>query len=171
MTVIDHVAQYQEHVSTKPYDELVAAFEAGVADGRSAFAPLFQDASTSQNSKQVWESGINDALGSAGFLYIFASDFGQLLSWYGVPAKAKTWIYGNPIIAAAMATADIRVAGRVPLQILIYEGKDGTARIGYDLPSSVLGWFGNAEVAAIAAELDKKVVGFVTEIAGASGPA
>ena len=32
MTVNDHVVRYQEHVSTKSYDELVAAFEEAVPD-------------------------------------------------------------------------------------------------------------------------------------------
>src|SRR5258706_16060559 len=32
MTVNDHVVRYQEHVSTKSYEELVAAFEEAVAD-------------------------------------------------------------------------------------------------------------------------------------------
>ena len=168
MTAIDRVVHYQEHVSSKSYDELVAAFEAGVADGREEFVRLFQEASSSENSRQVWESGINNAVGPAGFLYVFNVDFGQVLGWYGVSAKAKTWIYGHPSIAAAMGREDVRVGGRVPLQILIYEGDDGVARIGYDLPSSVFGWLGNAEVDAVARELDKKVVGFVTEIAGVS---
>jgi hypothetical protein len=168
MTAIDHVVRYREHVSSKSYDELVAAFEAGVADGTGRFSSVFQEASSSENSRQVWESGMNNLAGPAGFLYVLTVDFGQLVGWYGVSAKAKMWLYGHPVIAATMARKDIRVAGQVPLQILIYEGDDGAARIGYDLPSSMLSWLGNAEVDAVASELDKKVIGFVTEIAGVS---
>src|SRR5262249_32097556 len=136
-------------------------------DGAGVFARLFREAAGSQNSRQVWESGLSDAVGATGFMHVFAADFGQLLGWYGAPAKAHTWIYGNPIIATSMARDDIRVAGRVRLQILISQADDGTARIGYDLPSSVLGRLGNPAVDAVARELDRKVVGFVTEIAGA----
>jgi len=39
MTVNDHVVRYQEHVSTKSYEELVAAFEETVPDAGSASQP------------------------------------------------------------------------------------------------------------------------------------
>jgi hypothetical protein len=91
------------------------------------------------------------------------TDFGRLTGWYGVSGKAKMWIYGNPIVAASMAVHDIRVAGRIPLQILIYAAENGEARIGYDLPSSIMSRFGNPEVDAVARELDKKIVTFLID--------
>src|ERR1700747_28318 len=92
---------------------------------------------------------------------------GQLISWYGKPARAKTYIYGNAIIAASMLVHDIRAAGRVPLQILIYEAENGEVTLGYDLPSTIMSRFGNKELDAAALELDKKLVAFATELAGA----
>ena len=41
------------------------------------------------------------------------------------------YIFGNPLIAATMHIHDIRVAGRVPLQVLIYEADNGEARLSW----------------------------------------
>ena len=165
-TTTEYVVQYREHVSAKPYEELVAAFEAGVGNGNEKFAGVLRDALASENPRQVFESGVHDIVGRSGFIQVFEGDFTMLLGFHGVPAKAKSWLFGNPVIAVSMAREDIRAAGHVPLQILIYEDKDGVARIGYELPSSSLGRFGNAAVEAVAHELDRKVDDFVTEIAG-----
>jgi uncharacterized protein (DUF302 family) len=105
--------------------------------------------------------------GPSGFTRVFSLDTGQLISWYGKPAKAKMYIYGNPIIAASMLVHDIRAAGRVPLQILIYEAENGEVTLGYDLPSTIMSRFGNKELDAAALELDKKLVAFATELTGA----
>jgi uncharacterized protein (DUF302 family) len=78
------------------------------------------------------------------------------------------YIMGNPLIAATMLIHDIRVAGRVPLQILIYEDDNGQARLSYDLPSTLMSRFGNADLDAAARELDKKLVAFATEVTGAA---
>jgi hypothetical protein len=63
------------------------------------------------------------------------------------------YVFGNPLIAATM---------------LIHEADNGEARLGYDLPSTVMSRFGNTELDAAARELDKKLVAFATEISGAA---
>jgi uncharacterized protein (DUF302 family) len=65
-----------------------------------------------------------------------------------------------------MLVHDIRAAGRVPLQILIYEAENGEVRLGYELPSTIMSRFGNKELDAAALELDKKLVAFATELTG-----
>ena len=165
-TTTEYVVQYKELVSDRPYEELVAAFEAGVGNGTEKFASVLRDALTSEDPRQVFESGVNDIVGHSGFIQVFEGDFTILLGFHGVPAKAKSWMFGNPVIAVSMAREDIRAAGHVPLQILIYEDEEGVARIGYELPSSSLGRFGNAAVTAVAHELDRKVAALVAEVAG-----
>jgi uncharacterized protein (DUF302 family) len=164
MTISDHLVRYQEHVSAKPYEELVAAFEAAVAPvGNGEFAHAF----AASESREEWEAACAGLFGPSGFMHVFSLDHGRLLGLYGVDAKAKMWIYGNPVIAASMLVHDTRVGGRVPLQILIYEGEDGAARIGYDLPSSIMSRFGDDEINQAAEKLDEKLVAFATELAGA----
>ena len=169
MTISDHVVSYHEHVSAKSYEELVAAFEAVVADRQHGeFQSAFADADRSADSSESWEKALGSLFGPSGFMYVFAIDFGTLLGWYGNPQKAKMYVYGNPIVAETMLRHDIRVADRVPLQILIYEAGNGEARIGYDLPSSIMSRYGNPELDAAARELDKKVASFVAGLTGSS---
>jgi len=167
MTVNDHVVRYQEHVSSKSYDELVAAFEEAVPDaGPGEPTRTLERVRDGDNSREAWEAAVAPLFGPSGFTRVFSLDTGQLISWYGKPAKAKMYIYGNPIIAASMLVHDIRAAGRVPLQILIYEAENGEVTLGYDLPSTIMSRFGNKELDAAALELDKKLVAFATELTG-----
>jgi uncharacterized protein (DUF302 family) len=167
MTINDHVVRYQEHVTGKTYEELVAAFEEAVANAESGeFARAFQTAKHDENSRQNWEAACRSLFGPSGFMSVFSIDHTEMLSWYGVAVKAKMWIYGSPVLAATMLVHDIRVGGRVPLQILIYEADNGEVRIGYDLPSTIMSRFGNADVDAAALELDEKLVAFATELTG-----
>lgn len=168
MTVNDHVVRYQEHVSTKSYDELVAAFEEAVPDaGPGEPTRTLERVREGDNTREAWEAAVAPLFGPSDFTRVFSLDTGQLISWYGKPAKAKMYIYGNPIIAASMLVHDIRAAGRVPLQILIYEAENGQVTLGYDLPSTIMSRFGNKELDAAALELDKKLVAFATELTGA----
>jgi hypothetical protein len=167
MTISDHVVRYYEHASTKSYEDLVAAFEAAVADRQHGeFQEAFARAARSDNSRESWEDSLGALFGPSGFMSVFAIDFGTMLGWYDTRAKAKMWIYGNPIVAATILVHDVRAAGRVPLQILIYEADNGEARIGYDLPSSIMSRFGNPALDAAASKLDEKLVAFVSELAG-----
>jgi hypothetical protein len=167
MTIHDHVVRYQEHSSTKSYEELVDEFEQAVGDAESGeVARIFIEADNSKNSRAIWESDISVFFGPSGFLRVFSLDLGTMLSWYGKQAKAKTWIYGNPIIADTLLRYDIRGGGWLPLQILIYEADDGEARLAYDLPSSVLARFGNEDVDAAAKVLDAKIESFAKRLTG-----
>lgn len=169
MTVIDHMVRYQEHVSTKSYDELIADFEAVVSDGDAAqLTKTLSAVSNTADSRQTWEVATKSLPGPSGFTRVLALDTGQLISYYGKPSKAMMYIMGNPLIAATMLIHDIRVAGQVPLQVLIYEAENGEARMGYDLPSTLMNGFDNAELDAAARELDQKLVAFVTELTGAA---
>ena len=93
MTVSDHVVRYQEHVSSKSYEELVAAFEAAVADRRHGeFAEAFTRAAGSDNSRETWERALTALFGPSGFMSVFTIDFGTLLGWYGEPAKLTAFV-------------------------------------------------------------------------------
>ncbi len=59
MTVNDHVVRYQEHVSTKSYEELVAAFEETVPDaGSGEPTRTLERVRDSENSRAGWEAAV-----------------------------------------------------------------------------------------------------------------
>ena len=90
MTVNDHVVRYQEHVSTKSYEELIAAFEETVPDaGSGEPARALERVRDSENSRAAWEAAVAPLFGPSGFTRVFSLDTGQITSWYGKPAKGS----------------------------------------------------------------------------------
>jgi uncharacterized protein (DUF302 family) len=55
-----------------------------------------------------------------------------------------------------MTRLDIRAALYAPLHVLVYEQPDKVSFVEYDLPSSLFGQFGNAEVTRVGESLDTK---------------
>ena len=81
MTVNDHVVRYQEHVSTKSYEELVAAFEETVPDAGSGeptrtLERVVTARTVVRRGKQPWRR----CLGRAVSPRVFSLDTGQITS-------------------------------------------------------------------------------------------
>ena len=100
-----------------------------------------------------------------GFMLFGMSDHGALLRLAGQKRKAIQYVVGNPVFALQMTRHDIRASLYAPLRVLIYENEDGKTCIEYDKPSSLFGQFGNAEIDAIAAMLDRKLETLVSAVA------
>src|SRR5260370_23812543 len=79
MTVNDHVVRYQEHVSTKSYEELIAAFEEAVADaGPGEPSRTLERVRSGENSREAWEAAFAPLLGPSGFTRALSLDTGPL---------------------------------------------------------------------------------------------
>jgi hypothetical protein len=50
--------------------------------------------------------------------------------------------------------------------VLLYENEEGKTCVEYDRPSSLFGQFGNAEIAAVAVMLDRKLEALVAAAIG-----
>lgn len=64
---------------------------------------------------------------------------------------------GNPRIALQMTRHDVRAALYVPFNLLVIQNDGHSVTVEYDLPSSQLSQFGNADVLQIARQLDHKI--------------
>jgi hypothetical protein len=65
MTVNDHVVRYQEHISTKSYEELVAAFEETVPDaGPGEPTRTLERVRDGENSREAWEAAVAPLFGT-----------------------------------------------------------------------------------------------------------
>jgi uncharacterized protein (DUF302 family) len=87
-------------------------------------------------------------------------DHGGLLRLAGQKRKAIQYIVGNPLVALQMTQHNIRASLYAPLRVLLYENAEGKTCIEYDKPS-LFGQFGNAEIDAVAAMLDRKLEALV----------
>ncbi len=141
----------------KPFEEVAKAFELQL--GR--FDADVQRSIGGNGDAEEAKAKIAAMAGSSGFMLFGTNDHGSLLRIVGQKRKAIQYVVGNPLIALQMTQHDIRASLYAPLRVLLYENEDGKACLEYDRPSSLFGQFGNAEIATIAASLDRKLESLV----------
>ncbi len=83
--------------------------------------------------------------------------------------QARIDTIGNPLIAQPMRKHDLRVGLNVSVRLLIYENSaDVTARLAYDLPSSLMSRLKNEDVTTVVRKLDTKLQDLCERAAGMS---
>ncbi len=112
----------------------------------------------------VFEVHLKQMGGEEDLILFDMQNHGQLLTLVDAPKKAKQYVIGNPLIAVQMTQHDIRAALYAPLRLLVYEAADQSVYVEYDLPSSLFGQFGNAEVTKVAESLDLKLVNLIAKV-------
>ena len=93
-------------------------------------------------------------------------DHGALLRLYGKPRKAVQYLIGNPLTASTMTRYGLAAGLYVPLRVILYETDDGGSCFEYDLPSSLLGQFGDDRITDVARSLDVKLGKALSAAAG-----
>ena len=158
--------QHYEHVSTRPFAEVVTSFEAALG---SVEGGMFRAEIESAKSPADFEKTTRSHEGSSGFMRFLTVDHGAWLKHIGLNAKAKMYTIGNPLIAATMIKFDLQAGLNVPVRLLIYEHTaTGTVRLAYDLPSSLMSRLQNKDVAAAAKKLDMKLIALAKLATGAA---
>jgi len=146
---VDHVRL----ATDKPFEEVAKAFERQLG----TFDPSVRKAATEDGDTEAAKAKIAAMAGSSGFMLFGTQDHGALLRLAGQRRKAIQYVVGNPLIALQMTQHDIRASLYAPLRVLLYENEEGKTYLEYDRPSSLFGQFGNAEIEAVAAMLDRKL--------------
>jgi len=156
---------HREHVSDRPFDAVVAAFDAAVgAIDNEAFR---SEVKASTNTED-FERRIGAFEGPSGFMCFMQIDHGAWLATIGISARAKLYILGNPLIARTMLRHDIGAGLNVPLRVMIYEDpQSGSSRFAYDLPSSLMARLGSEPLLAAARRLDEKLIALAELVTGA----
>src|SRR6516225_7987383 len=121
--------------SNRPFEDVIAAYEAqvGTADHGELTDRLLE-----VDTKEAWEALVNSLFGPSQFMHIVTFDHGHWYSLYGKPAKAKQYLWGNPLIAKTLIDENFQVTMDVPLRVLFWENEAGKTVMTFDLPSSVL---------------------------------
>jgi uncharacterized protein (DUF302 family) len=149
------VVTHREHRSKRPFDTVVADFEAaiGIADEAS-----FRAAVAGSMDVEDFEKRMHAFEGSSGFMLFTRMDHGAWLARIGQKARAILYILGNPLIARTMLTHNLGAGLHVPVRVLIHEDPaTGMARLTYDLPSSLMAHIGNGRLLEAARGLDQKL--------------
>jgi uncharacterized protein (DUF302 family) len=150
----EHTIIHRELVSDRPYEEVVAAFEAAVG---TMEGDAFRAAVGSSTGAGDFEARVRAAEGPSGFMRFIVLDHGAWMGVMGPPARARLYIVGNPLIAWTMLQHDLRAGLHVPVRVLIFEDASGGCRLGYDLPSSLMSPLGDDRVTAAAHQLDDRL--------------
>jgi hypothetical protein len=152
-----------------PYAALVEAFEKQVGrwDAATAESLVQRNAPWS-----VVEAEASRAGGARGLMIIETINQGVVTSLSGQPKHCRLYLVGNPAIASRILDVDPRGVFYVPFRVSLYDdGGPAGAHIAYDRPSSFLAALGQAELAAIGAQLDEKIDGVTRALCGSHAAA
>jgi uncharacterized protein (DUF302 family) len=116
-----------------------------------------QVAASFAKDPQLADQQLQKMEGEENLMIFQVLDHGGLFKLIGQTRKAKRYTIGNPRIALQMTRHDIRAGLYVPFNVLVADQGSNMVRVEYDRPSSLLDQFGNAEVSAVAAQLDDKI--------------
>ena len=154
---------HNEHVSTRPFEEVINAFESAVGSIEDTGFPALAET----KNPDEFEASVHSREGTSGFMRFLTVDHGVWLARMGVNAKARMYTIGNPLIAHTMLKHDIAGALNVPVRLMIYEDPvSRTTQLAYDLPSSLISGLQNEEVMAAAKKLDAKLIALAVYATG-----
>jgi hypothetical protein len=84
--------QHYEHVSTRPFGEVVASFEAALG---SVEGGIFRAEIENAKGPAEFEKAAHSHEGSTGFMRFLTVDHGSWLKHIGLNAKARMYTLGN----------------------------------------------------------------------------
>jgi len=142
-------------VSSKPFDQVVAALDASVGHPDMAeFRRSTQEASSFADLKRAVEKGLSEV----GLMLFMQLDHGAVLrkeTGRDTPRIVR-FVIGNPLIMKEMAKHVPDAGSYAPVTVLVDERADGV-HLSYDRMVSFLRPYGNAEALKVAKDLDAKV--------------
>ena len=150
--------------SSKPFDAVVAALEAGV--GRLDLVE-FSKASKMAGNFYELEKVIGRDMGATGLMLFIELDHGAVLRKETGLDKPKMvrLVIGNPLIMKEMAKHVPDAGSYAPVTILVDERTEGV-HLSYDRMASFLAPYNNSEALKVARDLDKKVEALLSSAAG-----
>ncbi len=149
--------------SSKPFEDVVAAFEAAL--GHPNMSELGNEIRATKAYPEM-ESVILKALGKSGFLEFARFDLGAILrkETQQEAPKSVRFLLGNPLVMKEMVKHVPDAGSYAPVTVLIDERPDGV-HLSYDTMSGFLVPYGSAEALRVARELDSKIESLLKQAA------
>ena len=142
-------------VSSKPFQEILASLKSAV--GRPDIVE-FARATKSARTFAELEDVVRNGLGKTELMLFMELDLGAILrkeTALDTPNIVRL-VIGNPLIMKEMAKHVPDAGSYAPVTILVDERRDGV-HLSYDRMASLLAPYRNAEMLAVARELDAKI--------------
>jgi uncharacterized protein (DUF302 family) len=110
------IVHHNEHVSSRPFEEVVRAFESAVGSVEDSGFPELVAAT---KSAEEFETRVRSREGTSGFMRFLTADHEAWLARIGLNARARMYTIGNPLIARTMLEHDIAAGLNVPVRLMI----------------------------------------------------
>src|SRR5260221_6350590 len=110
-------AKHYEHVSTRLFEEVVAAFEAAVGSVEDGG---FDQAVEGAKGPADFETKIRSREGASGFMRFLTVDHGSWLARIGMDAQAPMYTIGKPLIGRILFGHDLRSGPHLPNRLIVY---------------------------------------------------
>jgi uncharacterized protein (DUF302 family) len=149
--------------SAKPFDQVVAAVNAGI--GHPDMAEFFRSTREARSFAEL-KSAVEKGL-SKGLMLFMQLDQGAVLQKETGQDKPRIirLLIGNPLIMKEMAKHVPDAGSYAPVTVLVDERADGV-HLSYDKMASLLAPYGNRDALDVARELDSKVEDILRRAAG-----
>ena len=150
--------------SSKPFDQVVAAVNAGV--GHPDMAEFTRSTHEARSFAEL-KSAVEKGLSSAGLMLFMQLDHGAVVrkqTGRDTPRIIR-FVIGNPLIMKEMAKNVPDAGSYAPVTVLVDERVDGV-HLSYDRMTSLLAPYGNRDALDVARNLDSKVEDLLRNAAG-----
>jgi len=142
-------------ISTKPFDQVVAALDASI--GHPDMAEFGRSTHEARSFAEL-KSAVEKGLSKAGLMLFMQLDQGAVVrkeTGQDTPRIIRLLI-GNPLIMKEMAKHVPDAGSYAPVTVLIDERPDGV-HLSYDRMASFLAAYGSSDALRVAEDLDNKV--------------
>jgi uncharacterized protein (DUF302 family) len=149
--------------SSKSFEAVLAALKAAI--GRPDMAEFANAIRNAQTFAEL-ERTVHQSLGNTGLMMFMELDQGGILRKETGLDKPKIvrFLVGNPLVMKEMAKHVPDAGSYAPVTILVDERPDGV-HLTYDRMASLLAPYQNAEVLAVARNLDSKIETLLRSVA------
>jgi uncharacterized protein (DUF302 family) len=161
-TTAIHVERFSV-TSSKPFDEVVKALEAGVA--HPDISALMSEIVAAKSYSDL-EEFVQKAAGASGLMEFARFDLGVVVRKANGEKSPRSlrFLIGNPLIMKRMVEHAPDAGSYAPVTILLDERPDGV-RLSYDRMASFLAIYRSEDALKVARELDAKVEAVLTKAA------
>ena len=163
MTTRKSTLQRATVTSSKPFDDVIAAFEAQIGHPNLAeFLNQINGAKTYDEMESVVQANVS----KAGFMQFARFDLGAVIRKENGQDKRRTirYLVGNPLIMKEMVKHVPDAGSYAPVTVLIDERSDGV-HLSYDLMAAFLAPYENEDALKVAREVDAKVENLLKQAA------
>lgn len=151
--------------STQTFEEVLRKLRE--LTGSVAVGELEALAASASSAEEFHQQVTQRFVGASGFMLFAEIDHGKWISKYGIHRRVLRIIMGNPLIAITMMSHDLSVGLFAPVEILLVDhATDSGCSLHYVRPSTLMLIERNAELAAAAKELDRKLDLLIADITG-----